>query len=90
MNNGAIPSKLGDRIHRIREEARSLYEQKRELEDLLNNDITGELDVEDISSPKSQNCTYELMKIHLQLSPLLAELQLLENPSMRFVTLSFC
>ena len=88
MNNGAIPSKLGDKIHRIREEARCLYQQRRELEDLLHTDILEEPNMEDISSPRSQNCTYELMKIHLQLSPLLTELQLLENPSMRLVTIS--
>lgn len=85
MNNGTIPVKLADKIHKKREQARKLYERKQELEMLSQKTTVAEHGLEDVLSPSVENQTFDLMQIHLQLNPLLMELQLLENPTMRFV-----
>lgn len=85
MSDGTIPVKLVDKIHRSRDQARKLFERKQELEGLIHKSSSEGLDDEEGLSPSAQSHTFSLMQVHLQLSPLLTELQLLENPSMRFV-----
>lgn len=85
MNNGTIPVKLADKIHKRKEQARKLYERKQELEMLSQKTTATECGPEDLLSPSVESQTFDLMQIHLQLNPLLMELQLLENPTMRFV-----
>ncbi|KAK3910665.1 Protein nessun dorma [Frankliniella fusca] len=81
MNNGVIPPKVADKMHQKKEMARCLYERKQEIEELLHK-TEGDVDAENISSTLSEK-TYELMQLHLQVNPLITELQLFENPSMR-------
>lgn len=83
MSDGTMPVKLAEKIYRTKEEARKLFERKQELEELIHKSSSGGLEAEDILSPTAQSHTFNLMQVHLQLSPLLTELQLLENPSMR-------
>lgn len=90
MSDGTIPVKLVDKISRSKEQAQKLFQQKQELEEQLIHKSSSEgLEAEDISSPLAQSHTFDLMQVHLQLSPLLTELQLLENPSMRSDQFSF-
>lgn len=81
MNNGVIPPKIADKMHQKKEQARSLYEKKQEIEEILRK-MEVDLDTEDITSSVAEK-TYELMQVHLQVNPLITELQLFENPSMR-------
>ncbi|XP_034231190.1 protein nessun dorma [Thrips palmi] len=83
MSGSSMPVKLVDKIHRSKEQARKLFEKKQELEGLIHKSSSEGLEAEDIVSPSAQSHTFNLMEVHLQLSPLLTELQLLENPSMR-------
>lgn len=82
MSNGAIPVKLADKIHKNREQARKLHEKKQKLESLLQQETAVGLSSEDVS-PTAEDLTYELMQINLQLNPLMTELQILEDPSLR-------